>query len=289
VAEQKKKANKWLLGCGIGCGAVLLIVIALIVGTSIWMRGMVKGFEEATDTREVIEQRFGDPGDFTPAPDGAVPADRMEIFLAVRDASAAARARIDQAFSSIPMSEEQIRELESQSFWQRMGSGLKIGKDAMGLGPGMGELFRSRNQALIDGDMGLGEYTYIYVLAYYGLLGHHFDDGPGSDVDDSRVNVQIGGQVLGRRVHENLRDMLGHQLDGLPADADPIWRSAIEAEIAAMKRGRDHFPWKGGLPQAIRDSIEPYRERLAASWSAAANPFELARNRKRGAFSYTTD
>jgi hypothetical protein len=285
--QEKKKASKWLVGCGIGCGAIVLIVIALIVGSTIFLRGMVESFESAVEIREVLDERFGEVGSFVPPADGAIPADRMEKFLTVRDATADAREGIERLFRSIPMTIEQQRELEEQSFWGKLSTALKIGKDAMGLGPGMGDLFDARNRTLVEQGMGMGEYTYIYVLAYYSYLGHSPEDGPDAETDGD-VEIDLGS-TFSRRVHRDLVQMMKNQLAALPEGTEPAWRAALEAEIAVLEPRHRRQPWADGLPGPVLASLEPHRERLLASWSAAANPFELARNKKRGAFSFTAE
>ena len=44
--------------------------------------------------------------------------------------------------------------------------------DVFGMVGNMGEFTQLRNQALLDQDMGLGEYIWIYVLVYNSWLGH---------------------------------------------------------------------------------------------------------------------
>ena len=80
--------KKWFIGCGIGCGLMVLILGG--VGTCSYfgvkkIQEQVEGMEENADA---VRARFGDPADFVPELDGAIPADRMEAFLAVRDGMA---------------------------------------------------------------------------------------------------------------------------------------------------------------------------------------------------------
>ena len=78
-----------LAGCGCGC-LVLFIVIGVVSARGcVAAKNMAVGFQQAAQTREQIEGRFGEPGDFVPWPDGVVPAERIETFLTVRDDSPA--------------------------------------------------------------------------------------------------------------------------------------------------------------------------------------------------------
>jgi len=291
-----KKVPTWLIGCGIGCLVIVGIVVTLAVASGVFLRNSVKGLQEASDTREELDRQYGQPGEFRPAADGSIPADRMEIFLAVRDATQPARLEIVRTFQSFPMTEEEARELESKSFFEKIGSVFKIGGTALQLPRAFGKFFQERNQSLIENQMGMGEYTYIYVLAYYGALGHSPQDGPEGhkvsiDTGDG-VKRSMGHSPLSGRIQGDLIDMLSNQLAAIPAETDPdggAWRRQLRAEIDALDDDPLRIPWQDGLPQAIADSIAPYRERLEKSYERRTNEFELARNRKRGNWSVTAD
>ncbi len=137
--------------------------------------------------------------------------------------------------------------------------------------------------------MGMGEYTYIYMLAYESWLARESGEGSIHSPRDGGVRVNVSDFDVPHRVHDYLFEMLDNQLRSLPAEADPEWRAALTAEVEALDRDRDRAAWEDGLPPAIATSLQPYRERLEASWVPLVSEFELIRNRKKGAFSYTTD
>ncbi len=56
-----------------------------------------------------------------------------------------------------------------------------------------------------------------------------------------------------------------------------------------MTSGTESVPWKEGLPERMSATLEPFRERLEATYDPAVNQFELARNRRRGRFSIQAD
>jgi hypothetical protein len=292
---EKRKRSAWITGCGIGCGVLLLIGILGVVGLTVFVGKSMRGFDEALATREQLDERFG-PGDaFTPNADGAIPAERIEAFLRARERVAPLREELAEFFEMIENADEQARELEQASFWEKLSFTGSITRQAMVLPGSMGRFFGARNQALLDESMGFGEYTYIYVLTYYSWLGHSPAHGPdsvavGVALDDDEAEVPEVAELptgrLPRRAHENLVGMLRNQLaalDGAAADALPEgFVDALAAEIEAMERDRDRLPWQNGLPEPIAASLEPFRDRLAASYDALANEFELLRNRKDG-------
>ncbi len=289
------KGTKWLLGCGIGCAAVILIGILLGTGSFLFFRETFRGFDHAVDARRDLTEQFGPEADFVPPLDGAIPADRMEAFLAVRDSLALFRERIDASFDAFSRVEEEIE--EEESVVRKILKGLAVGKRGVGFGGDIGRFFAARNQALLEVGMGLGEYTYIFVLAYYSYLGHTPSDGP----EDSDLKVEFEGDLYtrdrqeqewsgrdgtSRRVRRDFLAMMYNLLDSLPPEggsaAADTWRATVAEEISALEADRRRMVWQDGLPPALEASLRPYRDELIASYRPAVNVFELARNRKTG-------
>ena len=165
------------------------------------------------------------------------------------------------------------------------------------MAPAIGSFFEARNEALIANEMGLGEYTYLYTLGYYGFLGHDPDDGPVSELKEVEgvedVQVQMGDiNSSMRRVRRDLRTMLESQLVALAplsdGGVDPEWYAALEEEVAALRSKRSRLPWQDGLPAPLEASFEPYRDQLEATYLPTANLFELMRNVRNG-MSFTSE
>ena len=153
----------------------------------------------------------------------------------------------------------------------------------------LGDFFEARNNSLIEQEMGLGEYTYLYVVIYYGWLGHPADDGPQTGRDgEGSANVELDHVQSERRISDDLRSMLRNQLQQDTTGTTDEWVSSLSAEIDAMERDSKRNPWQDGLPPSIVESLEPHRERLATSYDPISNPFELVINKKEG-WSITAD
>ena len=112
--------------------------------------------------------------------------------------------------------------------------------------------------------MGLGEYTYIYAMAYHEQL-----------LDAASEGLFIEQGPVPDDVLAALRAMLSRQRDALipqgdtqinaQGDAQGDARFAIqqiEAEIAALERDSRRLPWRDGLPSTIEDSLVAFRDRL---------------------------
>jgi len=283
------------MGCGIGCGVIILVAVVLGVSAVLYTKNMMKGFDEAITTRQELVAQYGQVREFVPAPDGSIPADRMQVFLAVRDSLGPQRELITATFESFAVAGREI-EAETSGF-KKFIRGLQIGKSGLGVGRDLGEFYQIRNRVLLESGMGLGEYTYIYVLGYYSLLGHAPDDGPdkvfeefeAEHRDDEGPHWQTSledDEDPFPRIRRDLIAMLKNQLAALPPEGeDPAlesWRQELAAEIAALDDDPQRGIWPDGLPAAIQTSLEPYRDRLEASYSPVLNVLELSRNRRQG-------
>lgn len=288
-------AAKWLIGCGVGCGVLMLAVVGVVVFGVFVIRDTFEGFSEAIELREELEQRDGDESSFTPWPDGSIPADRLEAFARVREATQPARVAVARGFDALPLNEEGARELDAKSNLEKLKAVFSISREALGFGGRIGELLAVRNRALLDEGIGLGEYTYLYVITYQSWLKLNPETGP----FNVRVDEEVGavatageGRASGStatRVRKALLEMVGNQLAALEDDADPEWRARLTAELAALEANRDRPPWQDGLPAGSLAALEPYRERLLATWEPLTHDFELARTRQAGSFSIRAD
>jgi len=281
--------KKWFIGCGIGCGLVVLMLAG--IGTVGYIG--VKRFSDRTDRIEAtfnrMDAEYGHPSEFTPEIDGSIPADRMGIFLTVRDDIQPVQQEVSGLFRTLDGAD---------------GSGwMAKAKAGMKFIPSLLIFIEERNQIMLDHGMGVGEYQYIYALAYYGLLGKDPADGPGftvaSDDDDDeeeswRWEVTAGSkgdedEIRVKREREVRRfvnrvqgKVLANQLKALDAHAGDlggldfdILRAELAAVAAAMDRESLRLLWEEGLPVQIRGSLESYRDRLDATYDDMTSILEM--------------
>jgi len=283
--KSSNATKKWLVGCGIGCGAILLIAIVLGITGFMFFKNIVDEFKDTEEMTKILTERYGKITDYCPNPDGSISADRIEAFLTVREAFSESRKKLESSMQAL-----EDRTAGTEVEVKRPRNVLQMIKLGFGLVPQIAEFMKGRNQALLDAEMGMGEYTYIYAIAYFSWLGKRPEDGP-----DFKVMEEGGGSRLGemdieeireerrdvmiRRLHRTLLPMLENQHEKLvstgASETLPEWKNLLEAEIQAMDEDRYHLPWVDGLPDVIKTSLEPYQERLEQSYNAMTNPFEL--------------
>jgi len=250
MAERRVGALK---GCAMGCAAIVAIVILGVIGISVrtWMPLRSSGKSLAR-----LEERFGPPESFIPAPDGAIPASRMKAFLGVRRSLEPQCARFEEVQQQL-LRMARLDEQENLSAGEVVETFKGLFDVSTGVAPMLGDYFEERNRALLEEELGLGEYSYIFALAY----GEHFRDEAIHEQlfsEDGPVSPEAGA---------TLRAVLVHQRDVQAGEAgESERRSLIEREIELMAGDPQRLPWHDELPAAVIDSLAPFRDRLDAAF-----------------------
>lgn len=252
----------------IGCGVLIVIAIALPFVLGVMMIGP---FKRAVDTRQVIEERFGPQEAYVPPASGVPSSDRIEAFLDIRRGLTAQCADMTRAEAQMQKMES-FDDQEEVDRMEVMKEAFSLTKSMMGIGPVIGHYYETRNQSLLDAEMGLGEFTYIFAIAYNDRL-----------LDEPQGEQLFGPAATNRRVRKALLSMLESQLEvlrsegGVDADIDNL-----EAEIAAMQADDKRVPWQDGLPSVITEVLAPYRAELDELYCPAMAAIELMINERHG-------
>lgn len=288
TSKRSSTASKWLIGCGIGCGVVILLLVFAGVGGYFFVKNIVKGFEETEAIADDLTERYGEIKDFCPDPGGAIKTERLEAFLSVRNSMEPVKEKLENSINILSDEERESQFKEEPS----PGVLTKI-KTGFGIIPLIAEFYTRRNQALLDAEMGLGEYYFIYVVSYYSWLGKSPGDGLEYhlvDEDDEKRDVywrrrrsenldDRQDDVL-KQLHRQILPMLKNQEAKLTRiDVSPIrdpWRETLAAEIEAMEADRLRLLWQDGLPDVLEASLKAFRGRLEASYSKVLNALEMA-------------
>lgn len=288
TSKRSSTTSKWLIGCGIGCGVVILLLVFAGVGGYFFIKNIVEGFEETETITDDLTERYGEIKDFCPDPGGAIKPERLEAFLSVRNSTEPLKEALENSINilSDEESESQFKEEPSPGVLTK----IKTGFGMISL---VAEFYTRRNQALLDAEMGLGEYYFIYVVSYYSWLGKSPADGleynfRHNEEEKSGVywkrerseNLEDRKDDVLRHLHRQTLPMLHNQFEELTGiDVSPIrdpWRETLEAEIEAMEADRFRLPWQDGLPDVLEASLRPFRGRLEASYSKMLNTLEIS-------------
>ena len=283
---ESSSKKKWLIGCGIGCGVVIILAALTGVGGYFFIRNIVDGFRDSEAIMSTLTERFGRIKDYSPEPDGTIKPERIGAFLEARETMKPDQEKLEESLKilSNPKKESEIESKPSGNVFTK----IKIG---LGLIPQIANFFKSRNQALLDAGMGMGEYYYIYSITYFSWLNHADVDGPpiqltGDDDEftfgdwDGEESLEVRRDMILRRLNRMILPMLRNQqkillenkITGIPED----WPKILSDEIATLESNRYRLMWQEGLPEIISSSLEPFRKRLQASYSPMMNALEIA-------------
>ncbi len=301
VGSEKKPTSKWKLGCAIGCGGILLIIIILAGMGYYLIKDTITAFDETAKTTKLLREKLGKEKSFCPAPDGVIPADRLEIFLAVRESAASQVKQMEQEVTGL------IENINRRENKEESAPGVyTIVKGIFGALPHLADYFTHRNRQLLEQGMGLGEYYYIYTIVYYSWLKRTPGDGPDFSVmnrgENRTIRFVIGDMLKDKKEKEEsgeeeswqLEDhghegrarmrsfmlhVMGCQLEklspGAPGEETVSWKETLTAEIAALKKDRKRVPWQDGLPGHMTVAMEPLRRRLEKAYYRLLNPIEF--------------
>jgi hypothetical protein len=268
--------SKVLAGCALGCLLAVLLVVGVGWMLVRWGQGMASTVEQArTESRELAE-RFGAAADFVPAAGPGVPADRLELFLGVREGLAGPRQELQAAIAGLAPT-------AGESGFVR---GLGAARAGLSIAPAAIDFVGARNRALLDAGMGLGEYTWLYWLVYHGWLGHPVDDSllhelmAAHEAEGGATKMSFEGgperEQLLRRLRADVGAMLGNLEGRLAADPErPPLLETVSSELALLAADPERLPFADGLPEQLAAGLEPWRDRLEGCYSTATNPFEL--------------
>lgn len=275
------KSRKWAEGCAIGCGA--LVVLGVVVGAITWL-GMMQLSGKAVDTRAALDAAFPSQEVYTPPLDGAVEPDRMDRFLAVREALMP----WCETFSGYRAYFGRMKDFAESEDEPPPGDFVKatgfLPKVMWRLGQDVHAYAVERNETLLAQGMGLGEYTWIFVIGYLGWLGHEPTEFMPADGEQPKV--------YGGRVRQAVMDMMQRHVAELEAAfaedsgaAPPnggedlaLWR----AELVALQNDPKRTPFADGLPPALAASFEPYRDELERGFCPATCDMDLTRTERTG-------
>lgn len=266
--------KKWLIGCGAGCASVILLSILVPIGGALFM---TRPMNRAVEAQRELTTEYGAREEFVP-PARLTP-DRIEVFLAVRGEVMVLCARFEDIVGRF----RAVDNLDNGDGDPPVGEVLKSVTGVMGAAFGiakvMGEVTRIRNEALRDRGMGMGEYTWIYVLAYNSYLGKQPNTGVDSDDEGT-----YDGSML-----RLISTLMENHATALEQASDPESASAWMNEVARLKRSDGGVPFPdGSLPDDLRGVFAPFRGRLEKYYCAAMAEFDLGRIEKKG-LSYHAD
>ncbi|MCP4291616.1 MAG: hypothetical protein GY780_07250 [bacterium] len=265
MGKKKMSASK---GCGFLIAAMIAVPVLIIavVGVRTWIPLIGAG-----NALEQLDQSLGLKTEYYPVPSGEIPADRMELFLKQRLVLVSAC----DDYSTVQKGFESVATLEKKDSGelQEVGSvALDLGSASLAITPFLGRFFKLRNETLLEAEMGLREYSYIFALAYHDLLLSK----------QTRQEIFSDGSALSPEASIMLKDCLARQLEvRSQMQGDRFDNEELEIELKKMTDDPGRLLWQDGPPAAIQASILPYREQLDQFFCKATAGLEMEQDARR--------
>lgn len=255
--EPRSTHPSWLKIGALGCAGSLGLVVLFFGGLAaitFW------GYRGALEVREEVDRRYGAFDSYQVPADGTVPAERMARFLAIRKALMPRCAEVTDIAGSLKSVEEAAHQDEPDvgEIFRRVG---RVARRMPSMGLAFGEYVSDRNDALLEQGMGLGEYTWIYVVGYFADLGQ-----PPLRVLDEQNRLK----PYQDRIYPEIARVVERHIAQGGLTAGP-W---VE-ELARLRADRERVPFRGALPPELAASLEPFRGALTAFACPAAAELDL--------------
>lgn len=291
----EKTSSRILMGCGIGCGVLVVVFIVAIIAGYFFIKDTIRSSEEIELSRQMLEDRYGKVVDYTPSIDGKIQNERLNLFVQIRDSLKVVSKEFENSVENFTYDITETERDESVfNVFGTISSGV-------GLIPAMTDFYYKRNTVLFDLGMSLGEYSYYYSLIYYCYFKEYPGDGPifpleqNSSQDFNIMEMEkqeqkygslekMGEEVLlernermRKKVNRIFRNFYQNVIDKMNKEnIDNQWKEKITEQIAKLKGDLKRLPWEDELPDEILRSIEPFEIQLEGSYNKMANILELS-------------
>ncbi len=229
---------------------------------------LTTGVRDTKRLEQTLNDRFDWAEKYTPASDGSIAAGRIEAFIRVRKALQPNCADYQVVMAGI----SGLDDLESEDGkvpGDAASTGLLGLKSVFRAGPEMIEFTRTRNMALLEEDMGLGEYLYIYLTTYGAQLAAE-SDSDFAKMEEAYISERTRkeyAQILTNQLAALEKSGLQSSLANLDTD--------LQAEIQALNDGSHTSPWPQGPVGRSRESLAPFQQQLDGLYCSGIARTEL--------------
>jgi hypothetical protein len=269
--------KKFMIGCGVVVGAVLLISI---VSSWIFVRSLKNQLPEIKPLKqreELLLKQYGKLGDYTPPLNGRIAPGRMDLYLQIRENQPHDTQLFVDALDEVS---EQEKEMHEATGLEKFKRGLEMAKSGMAVARVTMLYLSARDSLLLANEMSPGEYLYLTVIGGVCDLEwspprcRNQDAAADSTSDHLKFTGDYGsfGGVYRRQLENALRELRGRE--NLSGDE----QNFMEALKGALEHGRigdERVPFEGELPASLKESVEPYRDRLKATLPTCLSAWTL--------------
>ncbi|MFA8344421.1 MAG: hypothetical protein ACEPO8_15710 [Rhodothermaceae bacterium] len=283
-----EKNSKILTGCGIGCGAVVIILIIIgIIGYN-FVSDKVEKIEEFETVINDLEDQYENYDQYSPE-ENLLSEERFAIFMEIRDSIKIMSPDFTYALSTISIKMEDADENEDKdNSFSEVLTMVNTGFSAI---PEILEYFNYRHKMLEKYNMSVGEYYYYFTMTYYVSLGVDLGDGPNFPVpgntdgshhhfgNESSNSTEDFINDLRESRSDKISNKINHFMlkvfDNYLQNENQKYKKLIEEEIELMKEDKYKLPFAEAKPDFIKKFFEPYSGKIKTTYVEMLNPLEL--------------
>jgi len=250
----------------IGCAVVSAVVVLLVIGASVWFMTWFKKASPDTkhleNVRAELVQNYGERDDYTPPLDGSLDANRVALFIEIREELILTRVEIASGLDEFLELVKSDKERKRNPF-EKVVHGVQMLKGGAGLVTKGLTYLGARSEKLLESGMGEGEYFHLYGLMAFSWL----EWDPLQQLDESVVKEFDLESDIDQMVDEYKRifeKQLRNQRDALEALAErtPEQEQALEQVRVGLSADRGRFPYEGQLPVRWIEILQPFEYRF---------------------------
>ncbi len=251
------KRSKWLL-----------VVVALVFVSVSGFYFLTAGIRDAKRIEQTLIDRYDWANKYTPAIDGSIAPERTEKFIRIRQA-VQTNCTDYQAILNDLIKLENMEANEDSSASEAASTGMESLKSVFSAGPTMLAFSEARNQALLNEEMGIGEYMYIYLTAYAGQLA----------TESTSTYSAMEEAYPSSRTRKEFIQILNNQLTALEASSQASSMTdlaeKLRQEIEVLKTVSALSPWPAQPVDPARQSLAPQQQHLADLYCSGIVSIEL--------------
>jgi hypothetical protein len=251
---------------GRGWRLLALATVVFFIAAGIYF--VIVPVQESKRHEQTLIERFGWADKYTPSINGSISPHRLEAFIRVREAVQTNCVDYQGVLDDI-ISLEALETDQDMSAREKTSTGLGSFKSMFSAAPKMLAFMDARNTSLLAEEMGLGEYIYIYLAAYGEQLAQE-PDSQYSEMEDAYISPRTRNEFV-----HILENQLAELESAGPETSHSGLSADLQGEIRALEDGSHPSPWPNGAASMTRESLAPYRERLAKLYCAGIVKIEL--------------
>lgn len=245
----------------------VIAMVVFFVGAGIWF--LIASTSDSKQLEQQVIDRFGPAEQYAPPADGILTPTQIERFILVRQAVQPGCAAYREVLDGI-VELAAIKTDETISGGEAASRGLRGFKSVFKAGPRMLQLIDARNSALLEQEMGMGEYMYLYLAAYAEQLA----------MADTTAYAETDEAYISPRTRQEYMQILRNQVANAESIGHDKTAHELRLEIESMENGVHSSPWPAGPPSGIRQSLSPYVEQIAELYCEGIVAIELQQKNK---------